>query len=123
MRRIGQLYRELVLIRDDLEPKEFPYCAGNVSIERDLFGWKLRCGKEEVPVRSEVEARFLVVFLDAGKTEIAVPRDDEYLKSILPLLERIKAKTDRIISSYCVGIRDRQIRAQLRREVYREIAK
>jgi len=123
MRRIGQLYRELVLIRDDLEPKEFPYCAGSVSIEHDLFGWKLRCGKEEVPCRSETEARFLVVFLDCGMTEIAIPRDDEYLKTILPLLERIKAKTDKIINSYCQSILDRKAREKLRYEVLAEIIK
>lgn len=123
MRRLGQLYRELVLTRDDLETKEFPYCADAVSVERDLFGWKLRCGKEEIPCRSEEEARFLLVFLYYGKTEIAVPRDDEYLKSILPLLERIKAKADRILASYCQSIRDRQARAELRRLVYAEFTK
>ena len=125
MKRIGEFYREKVLSlpKKSLIKKILPDNSGDVKIEKDLFGWRLYSGKNFIQCRSEEEARYLKVFLDAGLREVYVPKDNEYLKSILPELERLKAKTDEIINFYIDGILDHKIRERVKREVYIEITK
>jgi hypothetical protein len=125
MKRIGEFYREKVLSlpKKSLIKKILPNNSGDVKIEKDLFGWRLYSGKNFIQCRSEEEARYLKVFLDAGLREVYVPKDNEYLKSILPELEKLKAKTDEIINFYIDGILDRKIRERVKREVYIEITK
>jgi len=125
MKRIGEFYREKVLSlpKKSLIKKILPDNSGDVKIEKDLFGWRLYSGKNFIQCRSEEEARYLKVFLDAGLREVYVPKDNEYLKSILPELEKLKAKTDEIIKFYIDGILDHKIRERIKREVYIEITK
>jgi len=125
MKRIGKFYREKVLRLPDrsLIKKVLPTNSGEIKIKRDLFGWKLYSGKDFIECRSEEEARYLKVFLDAGLREIRVPKDDKYLQNILPELERLKTRIDEIINSYLESILDRKIREKLRYEVYMEITK
>lgn len=132
MKRIGAFYREKILSlpKKSLTKREEPYYSPHdMKIERDLFGWKIwynRAGRKSrlyIECRSEEEARYLKVLLDVGMKEIFVPKDNEYLKSILPELERLKKRTDEILNSYLETILNRQIRAQLKHEVYMEITK
>lgn len=125
MKRLGAFYREKVLSlpKKSRVEIELPSGSGEIQIERDLFGWKLYSGKDFIECRSEEEARFLKVFLDAGLNEVFVPRDDEYLKNILGELEELKTKIDEIINSYLETILSRKIRAKVRHEVYMEITK
>ncbi|MBA2123978.1 hypothetical protein B9J78_03455 [bacterium Unc6] len=122
---IGEFYKVKVLTlpKKSLVKRELPNNSGEIKIDRDLFGWKLYSGKDFIECRSEEEARYLKVFLDAGLREIRIPKDDEYLKNILPELEKLKARTDKIINSYLETVLDRKIRARVRHEVYMEITK
>lgn len=100
-----------------------------MKIERDLFGWKIwynrfgRKSRQYLECRSEEEARYLKVLLDVGMREIFVPKDNEYLKSILPELERLKKRTDEILNDSLEFVLDRKIREQVRHAVYMEITK
>lgn len=125
MRTIGQYYREKVLSlpKKKLKKVELPASFDDARIEKDLFGWKLYSRKEFITCRSEEEARYLKVFLDAGVQETYVPKDEEYLKEILPRLEKIKNKIEEIINFYAESILDRKIRERLRHEVYLEVTK
>ena len=125
MKLIGEFYRGKVLSlpKRKLSKKEFSDNSGEIKIERDLFGWKLYSGKNFMECRSEEEARYLKVFLDLGLKKVYVPKDDVYLKEILPELERLKSKTDEILNSYLETILDRKIRERLKHEVYMEVAK
>jgi hypothetical protein len=125
MKLIGEFYREKVLSlpKRSLFKKELSDNSGETKIERDLFGWKLFSGKNFIECRSEEEARYLKILLDLGFTEIYVPKDDAYLKDILPELERLKTRTDEILNSYLETILDRKIKERLRYEVYMEITK
>lgn len=125
IKRLGEFYKVKVLSLPDkfLIKRELPGNSGEIKIEKDLFGWKLFSGGNFIECRSEEEARYLKVFLDAGLSQILVPKDDEYLKNILPDLEKLKARTDKIINSYLETILDRKIRARIRHEVYMEITK
>lgn len=123
MKTLGEFYREKVLSHKGKSTKILPNGSGEIKIEQDLFGWKLYSGKEFFECRSEEEARYLMVFLDAGLTEVYVPKDDEYLKSILPDLEKLKAKIDGVINSYLETILNRRIRERVKQEVFAEITK
>jgi hypothetical protein len=123
MKRLGVYYKEKVLSlpEDKLIKREMPDSSDEFRIGKDLFGWKIYLGKQFVECRSEEEARYLAVFYDAGMREIYVPKDEDYLRSILPELERLKARTDEIINHYIDGILNYKIREKIRRIVYSRI--
>ena len=77
--------------------------------------------KNFIECRSEDEARYLKVWMESGMNEISVPKDEEYLKTIVPELEALKKKIDQVIHDYTFGILNRKIRERIRREVYQEI--
>lgn len=122
MKTIGQFYKENILCRDDLVEVELPTNWGEPRIEQTLFGWELHGGKKDfIKCRSEEEARYLFVYLDAGMTEVKIPKGDDFLKKILPKLEKNKKKTDDIVNSYLRTVLNRKIRRQVRNEVFLEI--
>jgi hypothetical protein len=125
MRTIGQFYREeiLSLPPEKLVKVDLPASEDETKIEKDLFGWKLYSGEDFIECQSEEEARYLKVFLDSGVTEVCVPKDDNYLKTILPNLETRKRKIDEIVDSYLETVLDRKIRERVRHEVFVEITK
>jgi len=123
MKTLGEFYREKILTRKDLVARELPPNRGEPKVEKDLLGWKVCTDKGPIPCRSQMEARYLRVLLDAGMPDVCVPEDDEYLKAILPELEKLKTRIEEILSHYLDAILDRKIRERLRREVYMEITK
>ena len=123
MKTIGEYYQEKVLSKKGLREVELPQYNGESRIEKDLFGWKLYSGKNFIECSSQEEARYLKVFLDSGLSEIKIPKDVEYLMSILPELERLKSRIDEILNSYLESIFDRKAREQLKHEVYMEVTK
>jgi len=84
---------------------------GKSAVERTLFGWQLRLGRETLADLTEAEARYLRVFAEMGFTEAPVPTPSGHLAAILPQLEaafeaavrHIDARTAGILSS---GTRD-----------------
>ena len=123
MKTLGEFYREKILSREDLITRELPNNSGEIKIERDLFGWRLYSGKNFIECRSEEEACYLKVFMDAGMTEICIPKDEEYLKIILPELEHLKTRIDEIINSYLESIMGVKTKAQLKHSVFMEMMK
>ena len=123
MKTLGEFYKEKVLSHKNLITRKLPENSDTIKIGRDLFGWKLYSGKNFIECRSEDEARYLKVFLEAGLEKVRVPKDDEYLKTILTELETLKLKIDGIINSYLESILDIKIRKRLKEEVWSEISK
>ncbi|OYD17025.1 hypothetical protein CH330_01105 [candidate division WOR-3 bacterium JGI_Cruoil_03_51_56] len=123
MKTLGEFYREKVLSRKDLSTRELPVNLGETRIEKEIFGWRLVVGQKMILCKSEAEARFLKVFLDVDMTEVEVPKDQKYLESILPELERLKARMDKVLNFYLETIFDRRARERLRREVFAELLK
>ena len=123
MKTLGEFYREKILSQNDLIPVEWPYYSDDIEIKKDLFSWKLFFGKKFIECRSEEEARYLKVFFEAGMREVSVPKEDDYLSSILPELEQLKARIDEIVNEYLEGILRRKVRERIRHEVFMEIIK
>ncbi len=119
---LGDFYREKILCQKDLVDRKLPANSGKIEIKQDLLGCKLIYGKKEfIECRSEDEARYLKVWMESGVREISIPKDEEYLKSIVHELEALKIKIDQVIYDYTFGILNRKIRERIRRELYQEI--
>jgi hypothetical protein len=123
LKTLGEFYKEKILSCTDLIPVQLPNGNGENRVEKDLFGWKLYAGKDCIECRSGEAARYLKILLDAGMTEVSVPKDEDYLKSILPELERLKKKIDEIVDSYLDSVLDRRVRERVRSEVFMELTK
>jgi hypothetical protein len=123
MKTLGEFYREKILTHKPLITKKLLQNSDSVRIERDLFGWKLYSEKDFIECRSEDEARYLKIFLEAGLEKVRVPKDDKYLRMIVAELETLKSKMDKIINSYAETILDAKIRKRLKDEVWAEISK
>lgn len=126
---LGEMYREKVLSlpKRSLRKVKLEDSPENLRIEKDLFGWKLfytRYGRKTeyfLECRSEEEARFLKIFFELGLKDIRVPKDEEYLKSILAEFEKEKKRTDEVLNFYTDAILNRQIRERVKHEVYQEV--
>ena len=130
MKRLGEFYREKIMSfpEESLEKREIEYCyLENMQIEKDLFSWKInytRLGRKSInfiECRSEEEARYLKAWIDSGMVEILVPKDDEYLRSILPELEYLKRRSDEILNKWLKSVLNRERRELLKHEVFLEL--
>lgn len=129
MKRLGVFYREKILSlpREALELKEMPSIhLADTKVEKDLFGWKLtynrrRSIRDSIKCRSEEEARYIKALNDSGFPDIFVPKDDEYLKIILPELEYLKMRADEIIDRFISGIFSRTTRSEVTAKVFAEL--
>ncbi|MBI4722314.1 MAG: adenylyltransferase/cytidyltransferase family protein [Candidatus Stahlbacteria bacterium] len=98
MKFLGELYKEKILPRDDLEEVYLPHQRDNIRIDHRLFEWRLyHTPKKYIVCKSELEARYFKVWMEAEVTTISIPRDEEFLKIIVPELEELKRKLDEAI--------------------------
>ncbi|MEW6006832.1 MAG: hypothetical protein AB1595_01585 [bacterium] len=127
---IGEYYKEMVLSlpKNSLKKIELLDPPDDIRIEEDLFGWKLsytKSGRKKeyfMECRSKDEAFYLKILFDLGMREVYIPKNEEYLKGILPELERLKARTDEVLDSYARGLLDPKLRERLKSAVYMEVA-
>ncbi|MHA1344440.1 MAG: hypothetical protein ACTSQG_10655, partial [Promethearchaeota archaeon] len=72
---------------------------------------------------TEEEARYLEIFLDTGINEVRIPKDKEYLKQILPQLEKLKSEIDEEINFHLDYVIDKKLKEQLKHRLWSEILK
>jgi len=123
MQLVSEYYKEKVLSLDKNDRKlvEFPYNFDDTSIEKDLFSWKLISGKQFIECSCEEEAKYLDVFIKAGRREVFVPKNADYLKEILPQLLHLKKRHDEIIEDKVDGLLSRRLQEQARRLIWRKV--
>jgi len=121
---LGKFYKEKILTHKPLLTNKLPKASGEVKIEQELYGWRLYySGKRHIECHSKEEARYLKVFLELGLDEVKIPKDDEYLKDILPELEELKAQIEQVINSYLESIVDTKAKAKIGHQLWAEILK
>jgi len=120
---LGRFYREKILPHKPLRTKRLPKVSGEVKLEQELFGWRLSSGREHVDCTSEMEARYLKVWLEAGLDNIKIPKDEGYLEEIVPNLENLKQKTDEIFEDYLGSILDPRLCQRLLHQLWQEATK
>ncbi|UCE67144.1 MAG: hypothetical protein JSU85_03785 [Candidatus Zixiibacteriota bacterium] len=123
MQLVSEYYRDKVLTLDRNKRilKELPNGSGEIKIEQDLFFWKLIFGKRYVECRNEEEAKYLEVFLRAGRNEVFVPADESYLREILPQLLYLKRRHDEIIEDRVDGLIYPRIQERARQRIWHKI--
>ena len=83
----------------------------------------LSSGREHIDCASEMEARYLKVWLEAGLESIKMPKDEGYLREIVPELENLKQKTDDVFGDYLGSILDSRLRQRLLHQLWQEATK
>jgi type I restriction-modification system DNA methylase subunit len=120
---LGKFYRERILIHKPLRTKSLPKVSGQVKLEQELFGWRLSSGREHVDCTSEIEARYLKIWLEAGLDSVKIPKDEDYLKEIVSELESLKQKTDEVFEDYLGSLLDPRLRQRLLHQLWQEATK
>jgi len=92
-----------------------------VKVEKEIFGWKLNSKKEYLECSSEEEAKYLKIWVDAGVEKVKVPKDNNYLKEIIPQLELSKQRIDEKICIYLDSILDQKFRSQIQHQLWQKI--
>jgi type I restriction enzyme M protein len=120
---LGKFYREKILSQKPLYTKTLPRLTDEIAVRQSLLGWRLYSGKNYIDCASELEARYLQVWLEAGREEVKVPKDEAYLKAIVPELEILKTKIDAVIESHLGFIANPKTRNRILRQLWLEITK
>ena len=120
---LGKFYREKILTHKPLRTKNLPKVSGEVKLEQELFGWRLSSGREHIDCASETEARYLKAWLEAGLESIKIPKHEDYLRQIVPKLESLKQKTDKIFEDYLGSILGPRLRQRLLHQLWQEATK
>ena len=120
---LGNLYREKVLTHKPLRSRSLPKVSGEVKLEQELFGWRLSSGREHVDCASDMEARYLKVWLEVGLDSIKIPKDEGYLGEVVSELENLKQKTDEVFEDYLGSILDPKLRQRLLHQLWQEATK
>jgi hypothetical protein len=120
---LGKFYREKILFHKPLRSRSLPRVSGEVKLEQELFGWRLSSGREHIDCASEMEARYLKVWLETGLESIKIPKDADYLEEIVPELESLKQKTDETFEDYLGSILDPRLRQRLLHQLWQEATK
>ena len=63
------------------------------------------------------------MWLEAGLERVKTPKDEGYLKTILPELEGLKLRIDKIVNSYLESILDSKTRTKIEHQLWMEILK
>jgi len=120
---LGKFYREKVLSQKSLYVKTLPKASDDIDIKQSLLGWRLYLGKEYIDCASELETRYLRVWLQAGMVEVKVPKDEGYLETTVPELESLKAKIDAAIEAHLSFIANPRTRDRILHRLWQEITK
>ena len=86
-------------------------------------GEMLSSGREHIDCASEMEARYLKVWLEAGLESIKISKDGGYLKEIALELESLKQRTDEVFEDYLGSILGPRLRQRLLHQLWQEATK
>jgi len=120
---LGTFYKENVLNLKSLSTRTLPASAENIRIGQELFDWYLYIGKKHIKCTSELEAQYIKIWAEAGVEKIKVPKEGKDLKRVVPELEKIKAKIDKMVSEYLNSIFDNKTRNKIAHFVWAELVK
>jgi len=120
---LGKFYQENILNQEARYTKSLPEDIGDISIKHSLFGCRLYSGKESVDCASELEARYLKVWLEAGVDKVKVPQNESYLQAMVPQLEILKQRIDEIIEPYLSSIVNVRTRDRILHQLWAQITK
>jgi len=121
---LGKLYREKVKkSKVPLRTVHLSAKTDKIRIDSEIFGFRLISGRKHVDCKTEDEAKYLKIFLEAGIDKVKIPKQGLHLKQILPELQQIKRKIDKIIESDISTIINVKLRRKLEHLIWQEVMK
>lgn len=118
---IGKYYNKVILNINLLKKIILPKTSGKIKIEQDLFSWKVFKGKEFIECSSELEARYINIFLYSYMEDLMIPEDESILKETVLQLESIENNLNEIITPYLESIISPNERKKLNRMLLKHI--
>ena len=120
---LGKFYREKILSHKPLCTKVLPKASDEIAVQQGLFGWRLSSGKKYIECASELEARYLKVWLEGGLENVEVAQDEDYLRTLVPELESLKATIDTVIEPHLSFIANVRTRDRILHQLWQELTK
>jgi len=121
---LGKLYSEKVKkSKIPLRTVHLPAKTDKIRIDSEIFGFRLISGRKHVDCKTEDEAKYLKIFLEAGMEKVKIPKQELHLKQILPELQQIKQKIDKVIESDISTIINVKLRKKLEHLIWQEVMK
>lgn len=120
---LGTFYKSEITPQKPLITKTLPRNTEDARIVQELFDWYIYLGNKKVKCNSELEARYLKVWAEAGIEQIKIPKDEKALKIIVPKLEKLKSSLDKVVQSHLNSILDRKTRDKIAHFVWAELVK
>ncbi len=120
---LGSFFKSEIVPQKPITNKTLPRFAGDVRVVQELFDWYLYLGSKKVKCNSELEARYLKVWAEAGIEQVKIPKDEKALKTIVPKLEKLKSAIDKVVQSHLNAILDRKTRDKIAHFVWAELVK
>jgi len=77
--------------------------------------------KDHIDCQNEAEAEYLKNWLESGLDAIKVPKDESYIKKILPELNALKVKIDQIISEHISSITSQKLQSKILQKLQGEL--
>lgn len=114
-----QFYAKYVKTCKKLRKVELPSIAQdtNVRVEQSLIDWRIyytpwgRKQETHISCNSELEARYLSVWMKYGVSRIEIPRSEKDLEKIVPLLEKLEKQVTETLEEDLVGYKPKTQRA------------
>ncbi len=120
---LGMFFKSEIAPQKPLTTKVLPHSDGDARIVQELFDWYLYLGSKKIKCGSELEARYLKVWAEAGIEQVKIPKEEKALKVIVPKLEKLKTAIDKVVQSHLDSILDRKTRAKISHFVWAELVK
>ncbi len=126
---LAEFYQEKILTQKPLYTKKLPKPTNEVGFEaelglkfeKEIHKYRLNSGKKHIFCKSEPEARYLKVWIEAGLESVKVPKDEDRLVKIVPQLERLMEKTKKIIESYTDSILQPKLRQKIFHQIWQKL--
>jgi type I restriction-modification system DNA methylase subunit len=92
-----------------------------IEMENSLFGWRLKIGRKVIDCSSEVLGRYLRVFAEMGWDKAVVPKDSDYLATIVDQWENLFEKAQATLEEYISSILQNKTRDLLTHTVWAKL--
>ncbi len=104
-------YNNYIKPRKDLREVDLPSRVdeNEIRIEKTMFpnDYRLYYWKDKhIQCHSELEAKYLIIWLKHGLTTIEIPSDEKYLAEIMPILERVEQVVYEVADEKLAGYRE-----------------
>ena len=100
---------------------DLPERAEPIEIENSLFGWRLKIGRKVIDCPSEVHARYLRVFAEMGWDKATIPKDSDYLATIINQWENLFQAVKATLEEYTSSILQNKTRDLLTHTVWAKL--